>query len=152
MTKYFTILVILGGILFPLLCSAEASNAKLSCKSTTTNGNNITLNGMIPGDFAEFYLELKMGGKVIFMNDNKDSIYVITDFDQQVFTVAVGRQDGRDLLFYAVPNTLKTKGNKQYVKATFAAVLMEGPKPGYKGPVTYHAMLHNVKMQCIYEY
>ena len=49
-------LFVLSLLAFATQFQAGASNATLSCQATNTGGSGITLDGEIPGDFAEFNL------------------------------------------------------------------------------------------------
>lgn len=87
------------------------------------------------------------------MSDNNETINVITDFSKGVFTVAVTLKDTRQLLLYAIPSTVKTQsGANGLIKARFDAILLEAPKPGYEGEVTYNSLIHKVPLACTYKY
>lgn len=137
----------------PALVIAGAGNAELHCKAKTSGYVGMTISGSIPGDLAEFDLQIKSASGVVVMTNAKEKISVITAFDQGVFTVAVTLPDSRDLLLYAVPKTVKSQGgSRREVTASFDAMLIEGPKPGYKGPVNYESMIRDVLFRCTFEH
>ena len=87
------------------------------------------------------------------MADNNGTINVITAFDKGVFTIAVSLKDTRNLLLYAIPKTVKAHGgSRREVKARFEAILLEAPKPGYKGPVNYDSIVEDVPLTCSFEH
>jgi hypothetical protein len=138
-----------------LLCVASsnaiagAANATFRCDSAPDRGSKVTIEGTIPGDFAEFELRLIDSNGSIAMSDSRETISVITDFANGVFTLSVARGDQRNLSLYALPKTVKhSRGASRETVATFTAVLVEAPKPGYVGPVNYDAMIRNVRMSC----
>jgi hypothetical protein len=136
----------------PICARAGSNNADFRCQSTQGKAK-VTLEGNIPGDFASFELRLSGPTGTSTMSDRDDRISVIENFAKGVFTIAVTRADDRNLLLYAVPSTVKrTGGPNGETKATFSAVLLEAPKPGYSGPVAYDSVLRNVKLSCTYEY
>ena len=138
--------------LLPGIVLAGASNATIEC-NTKYGKSGITLSGSIPGDFAEFELRIKNANGVFDMADNNGTINVITAFDHGVFTIAVTMKDTRNLLLYAIPKTVKAQGgNSREVKARFDAILLEAPKPGYKGPVNYDSVVRDVPLNCSFEH
>ena len=151
MRKIVAFLIAFSVMLFPMLGHTGSSNAKIFCMSNEKSDHSIALSGMIPGDFAEFNLVLKVDGESTLMSNKQDSIFVINNFAQKVFTIAIGRKEGVDLLFYAIPSTLKYKENNQRINAAFSAIIVEVSQPGH-GAVTYQSILYNVKMRCTYEY
>jgi hypothetical protein len=153
MMRTFGVLVSAIFLLLPSRGSIGAANALLECKSVGQKRGELALSGDIPGDFAEFHLKLKSNTAELLMSDEKDRIYVIEDFNRQVFTIAVGREDDRNLQLYAIPGSIKARsGANRLLNARFDAILLEAPKPGYVGPVNYQSMLRGVKMSCTYKY
>jgi hypothetical protein len=128
-----------------------AANAKLDC--TSAGKRPTRLGGEIPGDFAEFSLTLADAKGTVRMTDEADRIFVITAFERKVFTVAVGLGDQRNLLLYAIPATIAARsGEDRRLDATFDAVLVEAPKPGYTGPALGQSTIEDVRMKCSYHF
>jgi hypothetical protein len=126
-----------------------ADNAKLNCESASSQANPARLSGDVPGDVAEFSLTLDVGGDSIVMSSPDDKIEVVTELSKGVFTLAVAHADGRSLQLYAVPSSVKVKGgSRRLFHATFDAVLLKAPKPGYKGPLMAASMLRDIKLTC----
>lgn len=131
---------------------AGANNADFHCVSTQGK-TKVTLDGNIPGDFASFELRLSDSVGTTVMSDQRERISVVENFAKGVFTIAVTREDGRNLLLYALPATVKRSvGPDGESRARFSAVLLEAPKPGYEGPASYETTLRNVSLSCTYEY
>ena len=131
------------------VASAGANNARLDCKSVDQNKKRVRLHGDVPGDFAEFSLTLEVGDSSITMSMPDDKIEVVTELSKGVFTLAVALADGRPLKLYAIPTSLKVKGgSRRLFDASFDAVLLEAPKPGYVGPLTAASMTKDVKLTC----
>lgn len=151
--RTFTILAGTLLILLPGKAGMGAANAQLECRSVDSKTGTLTLKGSIPGDFAEFRLELENKQGKVVMSDAQDNIHVIEDFKRQVFTMTVARVDGPDLQLYAIPNTIKVRrGANRLVDASFDAILLEAPKPEYDGPVDSESVLRGIKMRCTYKY
>jgi hypothetical protein len=146
-------IIVSAFLLLPGVSLAGASNATLECNPKSAQSST-TLTGSIPGDFAEFSLQLKNKNGVVNMSENNETINVIADFKKGVFTVAVTLKDTRNLLLYAIPNTVKTQsgGANRQIRARFDAILLEAPKPGYNGEVTYDSLIRKVPLACTYEY
>jgi len=136
---FFSAGVVLGG----------AANADFECKAKS---GDITLTGDIPGDFAEFNLVLRDGKAEEKFSDQKEKIYVIEDFSRGVFSFVVDRKEETPVQIYAIPDTIKAKQIPNGMNATFDAVLQLAPIPGYSGPISYNATLHDVEMGCKYHY
>ena len=131
---------------------AGANNADFHCVSTQGKAK-VTLDGNIPGDFASFELRLSDSVGATVMTDRHERISVVENFAKGVFTIAVTREDGRNLLLYALPATVKRSvGSGGESRARFSAVLLEAPKPGYEGPASYETTLRDVSLSCTYEY
>jgi hypothetical protein len=116
----------IGMLGLPGIALAGADNASLECTGKYNNGV-ISLTGSVPGDLAEF--------------------------DKGVFTVAATEPDRRNLLLYAIPKSVQAQGGaRRNVKASFDAILMEAPKPGYKGPINYYSLIREVPLHCTFKH
>jgi hypothetical protein len=94
-------------------------------------------------------LKLEVGGNSIVMSYPDDKIEVVTELSKGVFTLAVAHSDGRALRLYAVPSSVKVKGgSRSLFDATFDALMLEAPRPGYSGPLTAASVLKDVKLTC----
>lgn len=101
-------------------CVAGASNAELKCNSIK---NKVTLEGDIPGDYADFNLTLK-NNKTIIMGNEDDRIEVVTNLSQHIFIASVMLSNKDYFLLYAVPNSIKYRGgSSRLFSANFKAVL-----------------------------
>jgi hypothetical protein len=126
-----------------------ANNADLECKSASSSKPAVRLFGNVPGDFAEFELTFRAGDDAIVMKAPDDKIEVVTELAKGVFTLAVELADGRSLRLYAVPPSVKVKGgSRRLFTASFEALLLEAPKPGYKGPLMAQSLLKDIKISC----
>lgn len=144
--------LIIGIAMLPGIVLAGASNSNLECKTKSGNGG-ISLSGSIPGDFAEFELRVKRGNNFVDMDGTNGTINVISDFDRGVFTVAVTLEDTRNLLLYAIPESVKAQGGaRREVRARFDAILLEAPKPGHKGHINYDSVIRDVLLSCTLEH
>lgn len=142
-------------ILTPKALFAGAANAELECVSVGKKGDRMTLKGDIPGDFAEFSLEFKVGEKSVEMNDRSrdDTLAVVNNWKRKVFTVYVDSKNGyRNLVMYAVPASVRTRKRKNETTVKFQAILEQAPIPEYEGPLMYKAFVHDVKMKCTWRY
>jgi len=153
--KIVKLTLIALSIFIPSTLAAGSSNAELECRSIKGKGNILTLKGNIPGDYAEFSLVFKVGNKSIEMNDIKrdDKVSVVTNWKHHVFTIKVKSKEGyRDLVMYAIPNTVHVKKSEYATNVKFKAIAEIAPIPGYKGALMYQSFLHNKKMECTWEY
>ena len=142
-------LVVLSMLACATQLHAGASNATLNCKATNTGGSGITLDGEIPGDFAEFNLTLANRNGALKYSDADGTATTVTAFSQGVFTLKLQLNDGAELVLYAIPKTVKAKGgDARLVDASFDALLMRAPRPGYDPKSTLDAYVRNVPMRC----
>ena len=88
-------LFVLSLAAFATQLHAGASNAKLSCQATNAGGSGITLEGEIPGDFAEFNLTLVNRNGALKYSDADGTATTVIAFSQGVFTLALQLNDGR---------------------------------------------------------
>jgi hypothetical protein len=134
--------------------NAGSSNASFDCAATSKNHSGLKLSGTIPGD--ESWFELKLSNKKnqsLLLSDKNGKIVVIAAFKKAVFTLSVTLEDSRELLLYAIPATVKAQGgDSREVKASFDAILLQAPKPGYMGDVNYDSMIRNVPMRCSFSH
>jgi hypothetical protein len=141
-----TVLMTVG---FASIAFGGADNAKLDCESATSSETSTRLSGDVPGDFAEFSLKLEVEGSSILMSSPDDKIEVVTELSKGVFTLTVEHSDRRSLRLYAVPSSVKVKGgSRRLFNATFDAVMLQAPKPGYSGPPTAASLVKDIKLTC----
>ena len=142
-------LLVLSLLAFATQLHAGASNATLSCEATNTGGSGITLDGEIPGDFAEFNLTLANRNGTLKYSDADGTATTVTAFSQGVFTLKLQLNNGAELVLYVIPKTVKAKGgDARLVDASFDALLMRAPRPGYDPKSTLDAYVRNVPMRC----
>lgn len=111
----------LVSLLFSTQAFAGASNTILDCKSAD---GKVSLNGDVPGDFAEFNLSAKMfgnnpmGNVEIYSRTNQQTgktetngdAGVVDALEQSVFTIAAKDSDAMmTIQLYAIPKTVKVK-------------------------------------------
>lgn len=151
MTKVYLAVFVL--LFSPTHALAGASNADLRCNERSPKDSGTTISGSIPGDYAEFDLKLESAGESILMTEGKEAISVITNFSHRVFTLAVLFPDSRSLKLYAIPKSVRAKGGaSREVTATFDAILVEAPKPGYTGPPYYDSLIRDISLSCTFEH
>jgi hypothetical protein len=154
MQRVTPIIILLSAVLggWPLSAWAGANNAKFQCQGKSSLNQSLTLSGSIPGDFSDFELRLQNKSGAIVMNQVRDKINVIAAFDRRVFTMAVTLADGRNLLLYAIPTSVKAKGGqRREVKASFDAILLEAPKPGVTGN-DRSSIIRDVPLRCSFNH
>jgi hypothetical protein len=153
MIRLIGIVVLVAAFLHSNMASAGSSNANLECEATNKNGSGVKLSGSIPGDEASFELKLTNKNGEIILSDAKEKITVIAAFKKSVFTMSVTLEDSRELILYAIPTSVKAQGgDSREVKASFDAILLQAPKPGYTGAVNYDSIIRNVPMRCSFEH
>ena len=146
-------LFVLSLAAFATQLHAGASNAALSCQATNAGGSGITLEGEIPGDFAEFNLTLVNRNGALKYSDADGTATTVIAFSQGVFTLALQLNDGAELVLYAIPKTVKAKGgDARLVEANFDALLMRAPRPAYDPKSTLDAYVRNVPMRCQFQH
>jgi hypothetical protein len=132
---------------------AGSSNASLECVATNKDGSGVKLSGTIPGDEASFELKLSNKHGELFFSDENEKIVVIAAFKKGVFTMSVALKDSRELILYAIPASVSAQGgDSREVKASFDAILLQAPRPGYVGEVNYDSIIRNVPMRCSFEH
>ena len=142
-------LFVLSLIAFATHLHAGASNASLSCQATNAGGSGITLDGEIPGDFAEFNLTLANRNGVLKYSDTDGTVTTVIAFSKGVFTLKLQLNNGTELALYAIPKTVTAKGgDARLVDASFDALLMHAPRPGYDPKSNLDAYVRNVPMRC----
>jgi hypothetical protein len=149
------ILIIAAITFLPYTSSTKLRDALLDCSSNNAKGEVITLRGTIPGDSAEFYLVFKVGDKKIEIANRKteNDISVVNNWKHSVFALSVLSENGySDIVMYAIPRSARVKKTEEGNRVGFAAIVEQAPIPGYDGPLTYSAFLHDIKMKCIWKY
>jgi hypothetical protein len=126
------------------ITSAGAANAKFKCQDRSNVG--IVLDGNIPGNFAEFDLELTKDGKSVRMSSSGDNLFITNDFREDVFVLRVIRDQGAWLTLYGKRGTRKSKGGNGWDWFRIDAVLKTAPDPASDG------RLQDVPMTCTYDY
>ncbi len=145
----FNIAVCLLGLLTAADVSAGAASVKLDCKATNAGGSGITLSGWVPGDFDEFDLTLANRNGSLNWSLGDGAAHTIIALDRKVFTLALVLNDGHTLELYALPSSVKHKGQRSRMfEASFDAVLEHAPRPGYKAGGNQDAYVRNVPMRC----
>ncbi|HMQ10516.1 MAG TPA: hypothetical protein PKC21_02970 [Oligoflexia bacterium] len=130
---FFIIFIIL---LFPFISSAGSANANLHCISPNKT-NELEIQGNIPGDYAEFKLEITQKKiKHIFLSDlesNKTSnniylskITIVNSLKNKVWTLDILTNDGhKNLQLFALPETVDIQWLKNDAyKAKFKAMII----------------------------
>jgi hypothetical protein len=146
-------LLFLSLLAFATQLYAGASNATLSCQATNAGGSGITLEGEIPGDFAEFNLTLSNRNGTLKYSDADGTATTVIAFSTGVFTLALQLNDGTELVLYAIPKTVKAKGgDARLVEASFDALLLRAPRPGFDPKATLDAYVRNVPMRCQFQH
>ena len=123
----------------------------LSCKSTNKGKPTVVLKGVIPVRGDDINLTLSLGASKLLIEEWESMPHVIEALDNRVFSFVIRRKDERNLVFYALPRTVKAKKGSRSIHARFEAMLVKAPKPGYVGPVSDKAMIRNIRMSCIYD-
>jgi hypothetical protein len=111
----FAFLALVG----PSPALAGAANAQLACHGSGKNAD-LRIIADIPGDFAEYNLELSYGSAAKVWNDSSNPMIVsVHDFERRIFVVGVGGE----FALYADPKTIEfiAKEPNRELHATFRA-------------------------------
>jgi len=144
-------------LIVPAKVTAGSTNIVLECR-TIGSPNDLVVKGDVPGDHADFQLELSANAGVIkWSSENQDNIGVVDALADRVFTVSVTSRKQGDLRLYALPSTIKTRPANRRTEgegtvASFRAMLVEAPRPGHTPPMAGDQVFRNIKMRCTYRY
>lgn len=138
--------------------AAGASNAELKCSALAGPKSKLpllTLEGEVPGDFAEFTLTIAQGEWSIALGDQNgrsDRVHVVESWSNRVFTLVVSGQDPlHDLKLYAVPSSVGVTRIPGGRKVKFNAIGEQVPIPGFTGTVSHAAYHHDLKLKCTWQ-
>jgi hypothetical protein len=142
------IIVILLTIITQAL-HAGAANGALDCIATNKGGSGIQLQGSVPIDMEDFELNLQNKHGKLMWNDAMGNAQVVVQLQHKVFTLTVAFSDGKSLLLYALPSSIKHSGEPQRLfEASFDAILEHAPRPGLKAGSNQDIYVRNVPLRC----
>jgi hypothetical protein len=119
-------LVFVATTAFAGISWAGATNVELTCRSQT---GRTQVTASVPGDLAQFDLDFKIDGKVATYRSSKTPggsiIDVVDDLENKEYTLSISTHDlGEVFKLVAIPRTIKSSGDGNFVKARFAAQIL----------------------------
>lgn len=138
--------------------AAGSDNVRIECASAPGTADPLTLKGDVPGDHAEFELELTSRGKSRTWSDTRGHAVAVVDrlSAHGVFSAVVIAEQSPALQMFAVPGSVKSRAARpdegEGTIAEFRAVLIVAPHPWHTGAFISENFFHDVPLHCSYDY